>query len=272
MVDIVTVVFDEELAVLRSQAQSINRYFTKFDTQCIYVIVNDRDDVAKQIDPSWWGDLAPCVKIVPRSWFSTQYVENGWVSQQALKLMGVALSNAEWCMIMDAKTILVRESTSMFDQHGRANTGVIPLYSVFEPSKKIVGQLYNIDLPHQLGPGGVPFLIKPRAARHLIADVEHRTGESFPMWFQSQGMLTEFVLFSGYLYAQPGGLESMYNVDNCQIPVCNICHSQVESFDRTFRTAFDALTVSVHRKAWTQLTEDQKNYFTGFLRSRGIDL
>lgn len=272
MVDIVTVVFDEELQVLRSQAQSINKYFNKFGTRSIYVIVNDKDELAEEIDPAWWGDLAHCVKIVPRSYFSTDYVENGWVSQQALKLMGVALSNAEWCMILDAKTILVRDPSPMFDEQGRANSGVIQLYSVFEPSKKIVDKMYGIDLPHQLGPGGVPFLIKPRAARHLIADVENRTGESFPTWFQAQGMLTEFVLFSGYLYAQPGGLESMYNTECHLMTLCNLCHSQVNDFDQVFRRMFETTAISIHRRAWPQLTQDQKNYITSFLHSRGINL
>ena len=86
MIDIVTVVFSEELPVLRVQAQSIDRYCAELGLKNIYVLVNDSDSVLDQIDKTWWGQYQDQVQIISRSVFSTSYVENGWVSQQILKI------------------------------------------------------------------------------------------------------------------------------------------------------------------------------------------
>ena len=88
MIDIVTVVFEEELPVLQVQAQSIDHFCTDLGLKNIYVMVNDHDDLTSQIDKSWWGQFQDRVQIVPRSMFATSYVDNGWVSQQVLKLLG----------------------------------------------------------------------------------------------------------------------------------------------------------------------------------------
>jgi hypothetical protein len=87
-IDLVTVVFEPELPVLRAQAQSINLYCRDLGIKNIYVIVNDHESVAKQIDPAWWGDMQHRVVIMPRRTFSTNFADNGWVSQQVLKLLG----------------------------------------------------------------------------------------------------------------------------------------------------------------------------------------
>ena len=70
MIDIVTVVFEQELSVLRLQAQSIELYCQDIGVKSIYVIVNDADSLAAQIDPAWWGNMSSLVRIVPRSQFA----------------------------------------------------------------------------------------------------------------------------------------------------------------------------------------------------------
>jgi hypothetical protein len=147
--------------------------------------------------------------------------------------------------------------------------GQLDIYPVFERSQQIVNQLFDISLTKQLGPGGVPFVLNNRAVRAMIAEVEDKTATSFPEWFQAQGMLTEFILYSGYVHLH-GGFDKLYNVGtNAIIPV-NICHSEVAAFDRKFNEMHNALTVSIHRAAWTELTAEQHQQYQHFLIDRGI--
>jgi hypothetical protein len=272
-IDLVTVVFEPELPVLQAQAQSINLYCRDLGIKNIYVIVNDHDSVADQIDPAWWGDMQHRVVILPRRTFSIDFVDNGWVSQQVLKLLGAAISFNTWSMALDAKTLFVKPLSfdDLMDNQGRAQTGQLGIQPVFESSARIVGKLFNVDVHRQLGPAGVPFVFNTRMVRAMIADVEQRTGESFPAWFQAQGSVTEFILYSGYLeYTHMTDL--LYNTKQCRLLPCNLCHSEVDAFDRKFREMQSSLTVSIHRNAWSRMSQQQQQQYHEFLQQRGITL
>lgn len=272
MIDPVTIVFRDELPVLKAQAQSVNLYFRNFQTRSIYVIVNDEDWVADKIDPAWWGDFASLVRIIPRSCFSTIYVENGWVSQQALKLIGAALSYNTWSVLLDAKTIFSKQPTEVFDSQGRVRSKKLDVFPVFEPSRQITNKLFGIDLPNQIGPGGVPFLMKNSVVRQMISHVEELTQQSFPEWFQQQGMLTEFILYSGYVYYKFKNFESVHNTDSLAITNVNIADYQVDLFEEKFKDMQNVCTTSIHRRAWAKLTHQQQKQYIDFLDSKGIKL
>ena len=268
MIDICTVVFEPELPVLQLQARSIDLYCQNIGINAIYVMVNDHSTV----DPAWWGSMRDQVHIYSRSALGRDWHVNGWVSQQALKMLGAGISDNEWCMIMDAKTIVVRSmDLEQLAPQGRPATGWMPVYPVFEPSRQITNKLWNIELPAQLGPGGVPFLVQPEMVRSMLVDIYQRTGQSFADWFQAQGMLTEFVLYSGWLWYKEQGFGSRYQSQSKIFPV-NVCHSEVSSFDRKFAAMQDptTLTVSIHRDAWHQLNQDQRQRYLDFLQTKGI--
>lgn len=271
MIDIITVVFKQELPALQAQAQSVERYCQDIGIRNIYVVVNDDESVVGEIDAGWWGALNNKVLVIPRSAFSADYSDDGWLSQQALKLMTAAISYNTWSMVLDAKTIFVKplQLSELFDSRERPQVGQLEIYPVFDRSKQIVNDLFNIDLQQQLGPGGVPFIINNQMARGLIAEVEQRTAMRFPEWFQAQGMLTEFILYSGYIQYR-GFTDILYNVDNNAIVPANVCHSEVAAFDRKFKDMQNALTVSIHRRAWTELTAEQRQQYQHFLIDRGI--
>ena len=85
MIDIITVVFSEEMPVLRCQAQGIDLYCQNLGVRSIYVMVNDVG-ISHQIDPAWWGTMANRVRIIPRETFSCDWKNNGWLTQHVLKL------------------------------------------------------------------------------------------------------------------------------------------------------------------------------------------
>jgi hypothetical protein len=276
MIDLVTVVFQDELPVLQVQAHSVDLYAQHIGIQNIYVMVNDDLQVADQIDPAWWGTLADRVRIIPKNIFSAEFSEDGWHSQQILKLLGSSLSYNRWSLVLDAKTILIQDIKldRLFMPDGRMSWGHYPIQPVFEESGRITSELFQIELERVLAPMGVPFLFDNQLVRGLIAEVEHRTQTPFIKWFGSHGMLTEFILYSGYIQYLFGSLDAVSTVDSAMAyDVCNICHSEVGMFDTKFDLADkdNILTVSVHRRAWSQLRLEQQQRYQDFLVSKNIN-
>jgi hypothetical protein len=275
MIDIVTVVFQDELPILKLQAQSIELYCQELGLKSIYVVVNDTDSVAKQIDTAWWGNLSSHVRIIPRSMFSTNFVDNGWVSQQVLKLLASSISYNTWSMILDAKTIFVKPLAvdQILNNKGQLTLSCYPIQSVFDPSKKIVSKLFNVEVVSVAEPLGVPFFFHNSTVRSMLSTIHSLTGQEFPTWFQEQGMVTEFILYSGYVLYRDQTMELMYSADKKFLALCcNVCHSEVARFDDKFKEMLNTITVSVHRNAWKQLTIDQKIKYRNFLFDRGITL
>ena len=273
MIDLVTVVFKQELPVLKLQAQSVELYCQDIGIRRIYVVVNDNDAIVSQVDTAWWGNLSNRVTVLPRSMFFTTYADNGWVSQQILKMMTAAISYNTWSIILDAKTIFVRPLLldQLFDSDGRAKVGEFEIQSVFVPSQKIISDLFNITFKKQLGPSGVPFFAHNRTVREMIATVEQFTNIDFLTWFQEKGMVTEFMLYSGYIQYKNNNFDQLYS-QSVAVRPCNICHSEVASFDRKFAEMQNPqiLAVSVHRGAWEQITASQREQYKQYLISRNI--
>ena len=275
MIDIVTVVFEQEIPVLRAQAQSLALYGQKLGIRNIYVVLNDSETIASQIDSAWWGPLANTVLVIPRTAFSTPFVENGWVSQQVLKLLAASMSYNTHSMIMDAKSLLVKEidPAEFISDTGQIHTGLLDIYPVFEPSRKITSELFDIDLKKQLGPGGVPFIMHNDTVRMMIAETTIRTKTSFPYWFQQQGMLTEFILYSGFVQFLCGDLTVLYSDKNKLGTQVNVSHDEVDQWNRKFfqMTRLNTFSVSIHRIAWKNMLTQQRNEYKEFLIQRGIE-
>jgi hypothetical protein len=275
MIDIVTVVFEQEILILRAQAQSLALYGQKLGIRNIYVVLNDSETIASQIDPAWWGPFANSVLVIPRTAFSTPFVENGWVSQQVLKLLAASISYNTYSMIMDAKSLLVKEidPAEFISDTGQIHTGLLDIYPVFEPSRKITSELFDIDLKKQLGPGGVPFIMHNDTVRMMIAEITIRTKTSFPYWFQQQGMLTEFILYSGFVQFLYGELNVLYSDKNKLGTQVNVSHDEVDQWNQKFfqMTRLNTFSVSVHRTAWKNMLTQQRQEYRDLLLQRGIE-
>jgi len=269
MISMITVVFDQEVNTLRSQAQSISLYCRDLSIDNIYVVVNDCNGVCQRIDKSWWGVFSDCVVIINRDLLTDIFSNNGWVDQQLLKLLTAAQCNSTWSLVLDAKTIFVQEfnDTTLFKDN-RASVGVLPIFSVFAPSKRIVEETFSINFEQQLGPGGVPFVFHNPTVQNLVSFVEEKYSLLFAEWFLSKGSVTEFMLYSGYVQYQSLN-NQLYNVQS-QIHPCNICHSEVLRFDDKLAEAADSHTVSIHRNAWDQLSPEQQTRYRMFLAEKGI--
>jgi hypothetical protein len=275
MIDIVTVVFREELPVLKVQAQSVDLYCQDIGIQTIYVVVNDDQSIVEEIDPAWWGSLSSRVKIVHRDYFNCEFVANGWLTQQLLKLLAGSLSKNTWTMILDSKTIFVQPLLlkHVFDHDNRVCWGVQPISEVFQPARQLVSKFFNIEFDAIAGPCGVPFFFRSDKVRDLISTVTDLAGKDFSSWFQEQGMITEFILYTGFLQFKYGDLHQFYTPRQyAPYGPCNICHSELDQFDTKLaemQTPY-IFTVSIHRNCWSRLTTDQQVAYVTLLQSRGL--
>ena len=269
--DFVTVVFNEELPILKVQAQSIEKYCAKLRIGKIFVVLND-DNI--DIDPAWYGSLSDCVEILHRDQFDT-FTCTGWVSQQILKMYAASYGTSKWSIVLDAKTIFVNQIDPelLFDPRGRIRVGDIPIYPVFYPSKKIVDELFDISIDSVIGPSGVPFFFHNDTVREMIATVETITKKTFSKYFQEKGMITEFMLYSGYVKYRDTSFDQLYS-GYFNYQVVNVCHSEVARFDEKFNTMHNSnvLTVSIHRNAWKQLSTAQQHQYLDLLSSKNLKI
>lgn len=271
--DILTVVFKPELPYLKMQARSLCLYAQDLDIQNIFVIVNDKHSICCDINSGWWGSLANKVTIIPRDAWGQDFESSGWVTQQALKILGTALSTQTWCMVLDAKTFLIQKISTgqLTDNQGRICMGVDPILPVFLESQNRVNKLFDINMSQVPGPSGVPHFFHVKSIQDLIQYVEHESGHAFVSWFQDQGMITEFVLHSGWIHCVHGSLNKLYSKQR-NYRVFNVCHTQASQFDSLFAETMssDILSVGLHRNAWTQLSHDQQVCYLKFLKSKNI--
>jgi hypothetical protein len=161
----------------------------------------------------------------------------------------------------------------LFMPDGRMAWGHHPIQPVFAESGRITSELFQINLERVLAPMGVPFLFDNQHVRGLIAEVGLRTQTPFIQWFRDHGLITEFILYSGYIQYRCGSLDAVSTGNStATYGVCNICHSEFEKFDTKFDIADNAniLTVSIHRRAWNQLDTDQQQRYRDFLISKNV--
>jgi hypothetical protein len=51
----------------------------------------------------------------------------------------------------------------------------------------------------------------------MVDWIEEHTKQDFVEWFQAQGMLTEFILYSGWIQYQYGGFNTVYNISKSDV-------------------------------------------------------
>ena len=268
MLDLITVVFQEELNLLRTQAESIHKYVSDDNVNSITVIVNDKDNVASLIDPAWWKSHQHKVTIKPYSNYNYISRINGWENQQLLKLLAAAESDRVWAMVLDAKTWFIQplDIKQLFDYDGKPNVGRAGISPHFKSSQQFVERYYNVRMPDIIGPAGVPFIFHCATVRDMIDEIP-----GFIEWFQINvrypNLITEFHLYSGYVMSKYSDYRHLYN-NTRYYDAVNIADWEADNFDTIFSnlTSNDrVLTASIHRRTYSKLTETQCKEWANFL-------
>ena len=266
-----TVVFKDELKMLRAQAYSMDRYW--HCTGDIVVVVNDHSDVCKMIDPCWWGKHQHRVKILHHSlWFDKPKL-SGWVTQQICKVLGPIECSTQWCIVLDAKNIFVKDFyDGSFINNNLVQTKHQKVLPVFEPSKNIIDGLYNIDLQDIAGPGGIPHWMHVPSCKGIQKTMPELTGQSLVEFWEHNGCLTEFMLHSGYIQYKHGSINVFYG-NTQDFDVVQLSHNETHLFETKLASMYNdnILTVCIHRDAWNNtLSSEQKQKFNQFLTSREL--
>jgi hypothetical protein len=277
MIDLITVVFQPEIPYLEIQARSIENNFAEDQIRTIYVVVNDRDDLVNQIDRTWYGKFADRVVVYPYSIFGYVNQVGGWDNQQLCKILAAARSQCEWSLVLDAKTYFIKpcKPDLLIDNSNRACTNLLKPQPVFESAKICVEKLYDVELDHIIGPGGVPFLFHTATVQAMMADTEQLTGQTFIDFFQANvcypNLITEFYLYSAYVKRRYGKFDHLY-AEKQRWTCINVADWQVEEFDLLLQDMqrFLTLTVSVAGKAWRLLNNEQQQAYLAVLHKKHL--
>ena len=276
--DLVTVVYQEELDLLRTQARSMSLRFRPEHINQVIVLINDNMDVAEKIDPEWFGHLGHKVNVLQRRAFGYTPSKgiSGWQSQQLMKLMGVAVSTADWCMVLDAKTWFIKDYDPwLFFDGSRAKMDSFPVPEVFQKGQKYLESLFGIDSSSYIAPGGVPNLMKPDVVREMIGDISEMTGQNFVEWFEencreNRNSVSEFVCHSVYV-CYKHGIDKFY-CGNCMTAPQNLADWEVDRFDDWYGRIHKSMTftVSIQKKALNLLTDEQKQKWQQYLQMKNL--
>ena len=276
MIDLITVVFQEELHFLKTQALSIQLYTRQQDISNIYVVVNDVDSVADLVDPAWYGTHHAKVKIIPYSvWNYEMDRINGWQSQQICKLLAAREALSTWSMCLDAKTWFIQplDLSKLFDSQHRVTAGTYPVSPVFTSSQRFLEQHYRISMPKTIGPGGVPFVFHSETVRALVNSFDDFV-EFFKDNMSNSNAVTEFHLYSSFVLAQDGTYERLYN-KTLYYTCYNIAEWEIDKFNRIYNALVNdplALTASMHRKAYSLISPAQLEQWQQFLTLKKLNI
>lgn len=278
MIDLITVVFQQELPLIKIQAHSIELYLESQRINKIFVVVDGDDSVADQLNPNWWGINNNKVQVIVRSQLGLAPQLDGWSRQQLYKLLAAEQAESKWSMCLDAKTWFVQPLLwdKLFDHQGLVRFSSFPTIENFKDAQIFLEEFYNIKLPHVIGPGGVPFMFKTELVKEMTQNIVQRTGVSFFDWFCIHVMdphrITEFMLYSGYVTYKLGSYSNLYSKDQ-YYTVTNMADRQVaEEFDPIMSRMSGSrnLTASIQGRAYPCLSDQQVNIWLDFLVSKNL--
>ena len=276
MIDLITVVYREELHFLKIQARSIELYTRTQDIGNIYVVVNDADCVCDLIDPTWYGTHQAKVKIIPYSkWRQDPDHLNGWQSQQLCKLLAASEASSAWSMCLDAKTWFIRplDLSKLFDAQQRVNSGIQSIHPLFTSSKQFLEYYYNISMPDVIGPAGPPFVFHNATARALVNSFGNFI-EFFKTNVANTNAITEFHLYSSFVLTRDGTYEKLYTTTQ-YYNYHHLAEWELDRFDIMYHEWIHddrALTASIHRKAYPLLSTKQLRRWQKFLAQKGLNI
>jgi len=268
MIELITVVFEKEIPLIKIQANSIAQYIDSGDIERITVVVNDVDAVCELIDVAWYKQNAHKVRIIARSQWGYTNRMTGWEGQQLCKLLAASESVSQWSMVLDAKTWFVKRLNLalLFDEAERPRVGLSTVNEHFVTGVKFIEQLYNVDLAQVIGPSGVPFMFHTETVQALVNSVAD-FAEFFQTNVRHPNFISEFHLYSGYFLWRHKDYNKHYNPKS-YYSYRNISEWEADNFDFIFGEvsgAYRPLTASVHIRAYKKLSPTQVAQWCKFL-------
>lgn len=308
--DIVTVVFSGELALLRLQARSIAREFHAAALGDIFVIINDHEEAAcaEAVEAMRcdYGPFAGKLKVVRpdellsdcptlRARLERFYLTHlrgvgrklrgagggwrgngGWGMQQALKLMAARLGASPYLLVLDAKNQFVAPVTGSDFVAGDGR----PRSRVVETEEKQQGWIRasfaKLDLPVPALPATAPPTVTPVVfarddLRSALAMIEEKLGPIELFFARRRGKATEFMLVYAAL-DQGRGLWWELHAEGLPASFSLFSGGSVGRLPELVAAARcgDCKMIGTHSRLLAAMTETVRKDLVEFWRERGL--
>ena len=276
----VTVVFNEEINLLKLQARSIARFMKFDDTLRIYIIVNEpgiEETMARLRAEvlSEYGKFQSLVSIISiKELCDFKSGSPGWRTQQLGKLKSAKIVAEDVMVILDSKNHFIREAdlTDFYSVSTGCKSFLEGNEKNFAMQAAKIYSYFGLSMEDLLGirlTTITPFVVPRFIILDMLQFVESREMTSFSEFFMNKGeFLTEFLAISAYCQMRFGALGVIYSIK--KPPVLGIWEATLKFpfgvQQDIAKAAQDDLfkMFSVHRKASSLLSRDQRLYLREF--------
>lgn len=275
MISTVTVVYNPELQLLKTQAQSFDIYLK--DVKDIFVVIND-DKQLRKFDTRWWGIHHKRVTLLSREdiGYKRNVTINGRESQQLCKLLAPLQSKAEWSLWFDAKTFLVKHlDPSTLFRNNKFITNQMPVFDQFSEGFDVCNNLLKFKQTDNMwiAPGGMPYPVNTKVLHTLVKYVKITTGMSLVDWFEKYSQyphfVTEMILYSQFTRPM---FDEYYTNTEPTYRCANLADWQIPDIDEFWKLLKDpkVLTASIKADAYNLLSTAQRQQWHEYLESKGL--
>ncbi|WP_152563291.1 hypothetical protein [Ruegeria halocynthiae] len=310
MLSFATVVYSKDYPLLELQALSFARFVDPASVGSIHIILNDVEEarLRANIEPvlSAYGPLRSKVSIlsgddvllapghcarqpmldkilienrfrIPAARKGGWRGNNGYRSQQVLKLGAARVAASENLIILDTKNVFLRafDESEYFSTSGVARIPFIGIESDFH-RKWLCESLDALDVPHpdlsQLLTTNfsTPFPVRRSLVLALLNEINARYG-SVQALFASRRRPSEFMLMNAFCLKSPDGYAPWF--ENTASGNIGLWPSYSREMLATQMARLDdpaTLTMGLHNRAVSKLPDDLRDRVFSDLESRGI--
>ena len=278
---LVTVVFETEVALLRLQAHSLDRFVAADAIDSIAVIDNSTHALSSRLRSNLiaeYGRHGAKVRFVRPDELARVPPASGWLVQQVLKLAVADQLTTSHYLVLDAKDHLIR-AASVEDFVNEAGLARIPAYSYeshpLRPQlERVLGYLGIDAEPHvqRFSATVTPFTLETAEVQRMMTAVAaRRPDRDFAAEFVEHGLL-EFFLYAGWLMTQRGSLEKAFDLQDRSSPKVWKGTATLAGVTAAIRSADaeGAAVFSVHRRALPRLSWAALVALADFWTGRGL--
>ncbi len=280
----VTVVFDAELPLLDLQARSMALYLVPEAVESIIVLdncVRSLSGRAVERLRSLYGALGSRMRVVRvPSLVEGASAIDGWRSQQAAKLLIAGQVPTARYVVLDAKNHFIRptDASSFVGADGRPHLGV-HAYETHSLRSSLERTLTYLGAGPEDVAGAVasfpqtatPFVFDTGVVCDMVKDIGHRSGLSFAVEFERQGLL-EFFLYSGWAALRGPGLNAVTDGRPVHSPLVWPGETSRNGVEAAIRQAREqgAVVFGVHRRVLARADRATRDRIAEFWAERGL--
>lgn len=198
---------------------------------------------------------------------------NGWLTQQAFKLLAVYRATGRYVVILDAKNFFIRktDATEFVDAEGRPRVEAAtqsPKYIEWaECSAKRLG--FPVPNPTSIPPSLTPVVHRRETMMVAVKELETKLGLLESFFVRRSAKSTEFMLLYAAMSGESADWMAGFSVRQTP-PIYRISNAQ------SVKATLDAISeepralLSFHRKHFRELDPATKDQLTHYLRKIGL--